>query len=278
MTEYFFTYIRDIPKELHNTLFSEQHILAIIMVICSWGVLAFIFKDKSIDKKWRFIVVMSLILPILEVAQMLWYKSVGHFSLGYTLPLHLCSLMCLILPIMAFTRNNLLMEYSYAMGLAPALMTILTPDVYYYPSFSFIYIQTMLVHGIICFIPIFLIFGMGFKPSIRKLPKVIGMLIGFSILITPVNLITNGNYFFLKYPAEGSPMELFADLVGKPWYLIPTFLLGCILWAVLYFPFVMIEHNSKRKLQEHKKQREHQEYKALEHEKERQLEYEKAEI
>ncbi len=278
MTEYFFTYIRDIPKELHNTLFSEQHILAITMVILSWGVLALIFKDKSIDKKWRFIVVMSLILPLLEIAQMLWYKSVGQFSLGYTLPLHLCSLMCLILPIMAFTRNDLLMEYSYAMGLAPALMTLLTPDVYYYPSFSFIYIQTMLVHGIICFIPMFLIFGMGFKPNIRKLPKVIGMLISFSILITPVNFLTNGNYFFLKYPAEGSPMELFADLVGKPWYLIPTFLFGCMLWTVMYFPFIIIEQNAKRKLQQQIKLKEQHEYDALEREKEKQLEYEKVEI
>ena len=278
MTEYFFTYIRDIPKELHNTLFSEQHILAITMVILSWGVLALIFKDKSIDKKWRFIVVMSLILPLLEIAQMLWYKSVGQFSIGYTLPLHLCSLMCLILPIMAFTRNDLLMEYSYAMGLAPALMTLLTPDVYYYPSFSFIYIQTMLVHGIICFIPMFLIFGMGFKPNIRKLPKVIGMLISFSILITPVNFLTNGNYFFLKYPAEGSPMELFADLVGKPWYLIPTFLFGCMLWTVMYFPFIIIEQNAKRKLQQQIKLKEQHEYDALEREKEKQLEYEKVEI
>jgi uncharacterized membrane protein YwaF len=73
---------------------------------------------------------------------MAWYKSIGEFSFGYTLPLHLCSLMCVILPIMAITRNDLLMEYSYAMGLAPAFMTLLTPDVYYFHLFHlYIYKQ-----------------------------------------------------------------------------------------------------------------------------------------
>lgn len=247
MYNYFFSYIDDIPKALHNTLFSIQHLLAICMMVCSWIILSLIFKDHSMNKKWRFIIIISLLLPILEGAQMVWYKSIGQFSLGYTLPLHLCSIMCVILPIMAISRRKLLMEYSYAMGLAPAMMTILTPDVYYYPSLSFIYLQTMLVHGIICFIPIFLIIGMGFRPNIRKLPKVVGMLIGFSILIMPVNYITDGNYFFLRYPATGSPMELFADLVGSPGYLIPTFMLGCVLWAALYLPFIIIEQRAKRK-------------------------------
>lgn len=256
MLKYFFSYIDDIPEALHNSLFSVQHLLALVMVICSWVILTLIFKGKSTEKKWEFIALTSLLLPLLEAAQMLWYKSIGQFSLGYTLPLHLCSLMCIILPLMAFTRNNLLKEYSYAMGLAPAVMTLLTPDVYYYPSLSFIYLQTMLVHGIICFIPIFLIFGMGFRPDIRKLPKVIGMLIGFSILITPVNYITDGNYFFLRYPAPGSPMELFANLVGSPWYLIPTLLLGCVLWAALYLPFIIIGRRAKRKDQEKSEQAE----------------------
>ena len=254
MLEYFFYYINYIPKALHNRLFSVQHLLAIGMVICLCALLTIIFKDKSTESKRRFIIVISLILPLLEVAQMVWYQSVGEFSFGYTLPLHLCSIMCVILPIMAFTRNKLLMEYSYAMGLAPAFMTLITPDVYYYPSFSFIYIQTMLVHGIICFIPIFLIIGMGFRPNIRKLPKVVGMLIGFAILILPVNYITNGNYFFLRYPASGSPMEFFADMVGSPWYLIPTFVLGCILWAALYLLFVLLEYKVSCKKQEQKEQ------------------------
>lgn len=185
---------------------------------------------------------MALMLPVLEAAQMLWYKSIGEFSWGYTLPLHLCSLMSIILPIMAFSQRRLLMEYSYAVGLAPALMTLLTPDVYYYPSLHFIYIQTMLVHGLICIIPLFMVFCLDFRPDIRKLPKVIGMLIAFALLIAPINHFTGGNYFFLRYPAPGSPMELFADRVGSPWYLIPTFLLGCILWIVFYAPFVLLKY------------------------------------
>ncbi|HEX2927614.1 MAG TPA: TIGR02206 family membrane protein [Ruminiclostridium sp.] len=241
MFRYFFTYIDNIPRKFHSTLFSVQHLLTMGMIVCLWGILTIIFKDKGEEKKWRMLILVSLLLPLLEGLQVLWYKAVGQFSWGYTLPLHLCSLMCIILPVMTITKNRLLMEYSYAMGLAPALLTLVTPDVYYYPAFSFIYFQTMLVHGIICFIPIFMVFGMGFRPDIHKLPKVIGMLIGFALLVTPVNFITNGNYFFLRLPAPGSPMELFAHAVGSPWYLVPTFLLGCVLWLILYAPFAAVK-------------------------------------
>lgn len=241
MPNHFFSYISDIPKGLHNQLFSVQHLLALGMLVCLGVILVIVFKDRSEAKKWRFVMIISLMLPILEVAQMLWYKSIGQFSFGYTLPLHLCSLMCVILPIMAISRNQMLMEYSYAMGLAPALMTLLTPDIYDYPTFSFIYLQSMLVHGIICFIPIFLILGLDFRPSLKRLPKVVGMLFGFAILITPVNYITDGNYFFLRTPPSGSPIELFASWVGSPGYLVLTLLLGCVLWTALYLPFVIIE-------------------------------------
>jgi hypothetical integral membrane protein (TIGR02206 family) len=247
MFRYFFSYIDDIPERLHNSLFSVQHLLAIGMIICLWCIFIVLFKDKSEARKWRLLVLMSLLLPLLECAQTLWYKAIGQFSWGYTLPLHLCSLMSIILPIMTITRNRLLMEYSYAMGLAPAFVTIITPDVYYYPAFSFIYFQTMLVHGIICFIPIFLVAGMGFRPDVRKLHKVIGMLVGFALMVTPVNIITNGNYFFLRFPASGSPMEIFDKMVGSPWYLIPTFLMGCVLWAALYAPFILVEKREQRR-------------------------------
>lgn len=245
MFRYFFSYISEIPDSLHNTLFSLQHFLSLGMVICLWAILMLTFKDKSTEAKWRFLTLISLVLPLIECMQIMWYSEIGQFSWGYSLPLHLCSLMCFILPIMSITRNRLLQEYAYAMGLAPALMALITPDIYYYPSFSFIYIMAMLGHGIICFIPIFLIFGMGFRPDIRKLPKVIGMLILFALLITPINFITDGNYFFLRYPAPGSPMQTFAELVGSPGYLVLTFLLGCLLWAVMYLPFILTEKRKK---------------------------------
>lgn len=247
MHGYFFSYIDDIPKTMRSTLFSLQHFIAIGLVVCVWVVLLLVFKNRSYAAKWKFVLVLSLLLPLFEAAQMIWYKAVGQFSWGYTLPLHLCSLMSVILPVMAVSRNKLLQEYAYAMGLAPALMTLLTPDVYYYPALSFIYIQTMVVHGLICFIPLFLIFGMGFKPNIRNLPRVTAMLIGFAVLNIPVNYFTDGNYFFLRYPAAGSPMEAFAEMVGSPWYLIPTFLLGCVLWLVLYLPFVIVGWNAKHR-------------------------------
>lgn len=247
MPEYFFSYIDDIPKTYHSSLFSFQHITALAMVACFWILFIIVFKDRSESFKWKLIQYTSLLLPLLEIAQMVWYKSIGEFSLGYTLPLHLCSLMSVLLPVMAFTRNRLLQEYAFAMGLAPALLTLVTPDVYYYPAFSFIYMQTMVVHGIICLIPVFMVAAMGFRPRLANLPKTVGLLVVFAVMIVPVNHFTDGNYFFLRYPAPGSPMEAFAAAVGSPWYLIPTFLLGCVLWTAMYLPFALLEARDRQR-------------------------------
>lgn len=247
MPEYFFTYIDGIPEQMKNKLFSMQHLLALAIVFSAWVVVIIILKDRSPESKWKAVSCMCFLLPLLEIAQMLWYKSVGEFSPGYTLPLHLCSLMSVILPVMAITRNRLLQEYSFAIGLTPALMTLITPDVYYYPSLSFIYIQTMLVHGIICLIPLYMVFCLGFRPDIRRLPKVIALLVGLAVIMIPINKLTGGNYFFLNYPAAGSPMETFAKVVGRPWYLVPTFMLGCVLWSVSYLPFAGMKYSLQRK-------------------------------
>ena len=239
MFKYFFSYYKDIPKQYRRELFDFQQLIALMIVIAVCLLLIYIYRQASENKKWKVVRVLSFILPIMEVAQMIWYKSIGQFSLAYTLPLHLCSLMCIIMPIMAITKSPLLMEYCYAMGLAPALLALITPDVYFYPAISFIYIQTIVVHGIICIIPIFTIAAIGYKPNIRNLPKAIAMLIGLAVAIIPVNYFTNGNYFFLRYPAPGSIMEVFANTFGKPGYLLPTFLVGCIMWVLLYAPFYL---------------------------------------
>ena len=240
MFKYFFSYYKDIPKQFRRELFDIQQVVALMVVIVICFFLIYTYRQATVKKKWKVIRILSFILPFMEIAQMIWYKNIGQFSLGYTLPLHLCSLMCIIMPVMAITKSPLLMEYCYAMGLAPALLALITPDVYFYPAISFIYIQTIIVHGVICIIPVFMIAAMGFRPSIRNLPKVIAMLIGLAVAIIPINHFTNGNYFFLRYPAPGSIMEIFADIFGKPGYLVPTFLLGCIMWTVLYAPFAFM--------------------------------------
>lgn len=239
MYKYFFSYYKDIPKPFRRELFDIQQLIALMIIIIICFLLIYTYRQASVRKKWKVVRVLSFILPIMEVAQMIWYKSIGQFSLGYTLPLHLCSLMCIIMPIMAITKSPLLIEYCYAMGLAPALLALITPDVYFYPAVSFIYIQTIIVHGIICIIPIFTIAAIGFKPNIKNLPKVIAMLIGLAVVIIPVNYFTNGNYFFLRDPAPGSIMEVFAMTFGKPGYLVPTFMVGCIMWVLLYAPFYL---------------------------------------
>lgn len=244
MFAYFFTYVSDIPPAFRGRMFSSAHLLGLLLLLISWIVLILVSRKRTEAFKWRFLTVIIMLLPILEALRIVWFIGIGHFSWGESLPFHLCGLMSIILPILAFTKSRFLMEYAWAMGLAPALMALITPDVADYPPLSFAYIQTFILHGIICFVPLFLVFGMGFRPDFRKLPKLLGLVGLMALVMIPINLITGGNYLFLCRAPKGTPLALFDQFVGWPWYLLPTLALAFILWGICYMPFTIIRRKA----------------------------------
>ncbi|MCX7773090.1 MAG: TIGR02206 family membrane protein [Clostridia bacterium] len=237
MLQFFFAYRTEIPDNLKGQLFSPQHLMTLTIILAVWVTLILLLRKRSFEARRKFLHSLCFSLPVLELSRIIWFVAIGHFSFGDSLPLHLCGLMCILMPLMAVTEHPILKEYAFAVGFAPAVIALLTPDVWDYPAISFQYIQSMTVHGVISFIPVFMVFAMGYKPDIRKLPRVIGLVLVFALIMVPVDLLTNGNYFFLFKAPPGTPIEVFDKLVGWPWYILPTFLLGCVLWGICYLPF-----------------------------------------
>lgn len=236
----FFAYRDDIPEEEQGSLFSKGHIIILCLLGALWLALILLAADWSMEAKWSVIRGAAFMLPVLELSRILWAVRIRRFTWGEFLPLHICGIMSVIMPIMAVTGSEFLQQYAFAVGLIPALIALITPDVAQYPVLSFQFLQSMLVHGTICFIPLFLVFAAGLVPDISQLPSIIGMVALLAAAMVPVNLLTRGNYFFLCKAPPGTPIELFYKWVGWPWYIVPTFLLGCVLWALAYLPFIVL--------------------------------------
>jgi hypothetical integral membrane protein (TIGR02206 family) len=162
------------------------------------------------------------------------------------LPLHLCSLAIWIEMAAVFSGKPLLKELGYALGMPGALASILTPDWGVYPFISYQYLQAAFGHTLLVMIPAIWIWGDGFRPDIRRLPKCFGLLVLVVIPIAFVDWLLGSNYMFLCYAPKDTPLELFEKWCGNPGYLIPLVLLILVVWLILYLPWVI-----KARLQKH---------------------------
>ena len=163
--------------------------------------------------------------------------SAGLYSIYY-LPLHLCSLALFISFFHAISGSPVLGNFLYAIALPGAACALLFPDWTSYPAMNLLSINSFLNHILLVSYPIMLVFGKELMPDFRRLPSCMLILIVIAIPIFLFDKAFDANYLFLNWPSPGSPLELFAELLGQPGYLlgyIPMLLAVC---SCLYLPTV----------------------------------------
>jgi len=189
---------------------------------------------------------------------MIWHASIGNFSLGEHLPLHLCGLGILLGPIMLLRKNFKLYELIYFWGIGGAIQALLTPDlVYEFPHFE--YLQYFISHSLIIIACIYMTFVVGYRPTWKSILKVFILSNIYLAFIIVVNIITtenfmaicskstglwdrlqelrlqSGNYLYIcRKPANPSLI----DVLGPwPWYILSLEGVGVLSFLVYYSPF-----------------------------------------
>jgi hypothetical integral membrane protein (TIGR02206 family) len=239
-SDYFFKYLTEgIPKEIASGLFTPGHLTALFIVTFSIIILVLIFRNQSAKVRRIFIIICAFIIAASECVRMIWVVLRIGFTVSDTLPLNLCGLMMFFVPAAVITRRKLLMEFIYACGLAGASAALLTPDVSIYPVLHFQYIQSFISHGMIVFVPIFLIAAEGFRPDYKYIPKVLILLLSMLPFIYVLNLISGSNFFFLMYAPPGTLIEIYYNIAGYPGYIILLVFTMVVLWTILYLPWVI---------------------------------------
>jgi hypothetical protein len=89
-----------------------------------------------------------------------------------------------------------------------------------------------------------LTFGGDIKPSLRRLPGSLLLLLGLSLLAKGFNLLYHTNFKFLESVSKGNPLKIFEDLWGNHYYGFP--ILGVLMIAVMYTPILILQkHRAK---------------------------------
>ncbi len=247
MLQYFFTYDSEIPAGLAVKNFSPTHLkwLAVTFLLIVLAVLLFRRQNASVRKKLLRGTALSIVA--LELVRTVWLLIVGHYELYRHLPLHLCGVMILVEFLAVYTNKRFFKEFAYAAGLPGAAMALLTPEPSGYPLWNIQYLQSIFIHALLVLVPLFLIAGDGFRPSLRMLPLNFAALMGLAALCFGINFLLNSNYMFVRFAPTDTPIALFDQWVGWPGYIGLLLTLVFAFWLLMYLPWEISARRKKIK-------------------------------
>ena len=158
----------------------------------------------------------------------------GTWSLERSLPLQLTDAVTIIAAAALWNPRLLLFELAYFWGLTASLQAVLTPDLdSAFPSlFFFTYFTT---HCGAVVAAVFLAFGCRLVPRRGAVKRVFLATAGFAVVAGLADLLTGGNYMFLREKPETASL---LNLIGPwPWYILTGALLAIAMFAALDVPF-----------------------------------------
>jgi hypothetical integral membrane protein (TIGR02206 family) len=212
------------------TQFSNEHIAALIATAIAsalsvWGA-------RRHPDPWIVLVSRGLAIVILlaYAAEQVANAVRGTWTLDFNLPLQLTDAVTLVSILALWRPRPLLVELVYFWALTASLQAVITPDLgQTFPSiFYFTYFAT---HSGAVVAACLLVFGRCFLPRPGAVWRVYGLTVAFAALAEAGNLLTGGNYMFLREKPSSASL---LDLMGPwPWYILSAAVLALAMFLTL---------------------------------------------
>lgn len=241
----FFTPASRLTPGAGFSLYGRDHICWLVICLAAGAALCLIYRRLDSRARARMRLGMGLAVLLCEILKDTNLIVQGEFGVYY-LPLHLCGLAVFFTLGHGIRPNETVGELLYSSFMPGALSAILFPDWTACAAFSFHSIVGFTVHLLIVVYPLMQTLGGDIRPSVRRLPRCLLILLCLAVPVYIFDRHFNANYMFLLAPAAGSPLEWFAALLGNPGYLLGYLPLLTLVWCILYFPFCRRKLRSKR--------------------------------
>ena len=125
------------------------------------------------------------------------------WSIYVHLPLHLCGLSSILCILIMFKYNQKVFNFLALIGIPSAIHSIITPQwTNSYEFHDFRFYEFFVTHGAILFVPLFLMFVLGYRVSKNSVLNVFIQCVVFSIFSGLVNFILNFDWASFKYPVD----------------------------------------------------------------------------
>lgn len=222
---------------------SWQHLLFVsVLVIIMIGaavLLGIRSRCRSDKTKNTVLIVSAIAIDTLELFKivLLCFRSQDPLDWIYSLPLFLCSIQLITIPLAAFTRgriNESALDFVLIFGILGAILgTYLAGNNYSaYPVLSFDNVISGITHCISGFASLYIAFSGMVSMKKKNIPITLGILTSFCIAAYAVNCIIDYNYMFLM-AGDGTPYDILYNLVGGNQIAYP------VLVVVLFFVYIL---------------------------------------
>lgn len=216
------------------TMFTVDHwiVIGIFLLVL---IVMFALRTKLsplITRKVEIGLAISLIM--FEIAFQLWFLMTGTWDVSFALPLDLSSISVMLVIVLLLTRNKLVFEIVFLVGIAGALQAIITPVLTFgFPHFRFFHF--FFTHILVIWVAFYFLWYREFFITLFSVVKAMVFLNVLLPFIYILNIMVEGNYWFLmRNPVGGSLLDL---LGPHPWNVLGMELTALVFFFVLWLFF-----------------------------------------
>ena len=221
------------------TIGSVQHVLPIILVVI-FCIFIIRYAKFQLSKNQQVLVFnyLGCFVSVVVLAFHLYAISLGNYKIETDLPLYLCSLMALLIPIFTYYRKFWMYEILLFWIIAGTTQGVITPDILEgFPTFD--YFRYWTVHLGLLTIIFYATFVLNMRPKLKSVLKSFLVLQVYLIFMMIINFVLKANYFYLnEKPKSASILDFFGEW---PYYIMVVQLLVIPYFLIIYLPFYLAE-------------------------------------
>ena len=208
--------------------FSWLALFVIVVVAnCIW------YKKLGQEGRDRWKKGVAIILLAAEAVKISLHLIAGNF-IWDNLPLHLCGINIFLIAIHAWKPSKMLSNFLYTVCIPGAMAALLFPSWTKLPLLNFFHIHSSIAHILLVLYPFVLTAAGELKPSVKQMPKCLGLLALMAIPIYGLNILLDANFMFLMYAESNNPLYWFEQNWGSHLLGFPVIIAGVML--VMYLP------------------------------------------
>ncbi|HBP38042.1 MAG TPA: TIGR02206 family membrane protein [Clostridiales bacterium] len=246
MWQYFWSYQTDLPAGSGVALYDPTHLAWLAGSLALIVLSVLVYRRLSKQAQWRLQLTLALLMTGGYFVRWTWFAILGHYDVVEMLPLQLCNLTAFLELAAILSGSTFLKEFGYACGLSGGLVSFLLPTMGPYPFWHFYYLQFLAAHLILILLPAIWIWGDGFRPDWRRLPRVFSLVLLIAAVDVLLNALIGSNYLYLNYVPGESSLKPIGEALGIPGYQFVMAGLLFLVWLIQYLPWGILE---RRKLQ-----------------------------
>lgn len=236
---------------------SWQHVLQVGVLMLLMIALAIVFgkryKHKTDKAKNRVLIVSAILIDGFEIVKIvvLCIRCQDPLHWLYVLPLFLCSIQLIAIPMAAFCKGRVKeasLDFVLTFGILGAVFGTIgaTQNYNAYPVLSMDNVFSGITHSISGFASLYIaIVGL---TSLKKKNYwiTIAILLGVSVIAYVANILLDYNYMFLMYH-DGTPYSIFYNMVGGNPVLYPIVVVGVFVVYVTLFYYIYASLSKRKK-------------------------------